>query len=82
MDSGMIDLEAAARPIDDSDPMQQEASDSPEGEAQHDDDSNNNSDDDDDHDDIESLREKLKDIVSYLTWVIFTCKRRRYRGIV
>ena len=61
MDSGMIDLEAASRPIDDSDAMQQEASGSPEGEVQEDDESNNHSDDDDD--DIESLREMLKDMV-------------------
>ena len=58
LDSAMIDLEAASCPIDGSDPMQQEASGSPEGEAQHGNDNNNNSDDD-----IESLREMFKDMV-------------------
>ena len=62
MDSVMIDLEAASRPNDDSDAMQQEASGSPDAKAQQDD-NNNNSDDDDDGGGIESLREKLKDMV-------------------
>ena len=63
MDSVMIDLEAASRPNDDSDAMQQEASGSPDAQAQQDDDNNNNSDNNDDDDGIESLREKLKDMV-------------------
>ena len=64
MDSVMIDLEAASRPNDDSDAMQQEALGSPDAEAQQNDDNNSNSDDDDG---IESLREKLKDMVC-LVW--------------
>ena len=59
MDSVMIDLEAASRPNDDSDAMQQEASGSPDAKAQQDDNNNNS----DDHGGIESLREKLKDMV-------------------